>query len=130
MSRFLALALAIALVGGCSDDHEAPPARPAAPSTATSTAEEDPPGAEACAALAQAIEDSSLMTAGVVDGIVRASGTADAPVADAAERLRTAYGKAISSAGTEGEPDAVAAVGAAAADMSSVCSDSGLRTVG
>jgi len=129
MPRFLTLAVAVLLVGGCSDTPETPGPTPA-PSISVSAAEEDPPGAQACAALAQAIDDSSLMTAGVVDGIARASGTADAPVADAAERLLIAYGKAVSSAGTEGEPDAVAAVGAAASDMSSVCSDSGLRTVG
>ncbi|GAB2596928.1 hypothetical protein Aab01nite_72380 [Paractinoplanes abujensis] len=129
MHRFVAPALAVLLIGACDDAQEPAPPAPQ-PSIVTSVAEEDPPGAQACAALAQAIEDSSLMTEGVVDAVVRASATADAPVADAAERLRTAYGKAVSSAGTESEPDAVAAVSAAASDMSSVCSDSGLRTVG
>ncbi len=91
---------------------------------------DDPPGTLACAALARAIAESSLMNAGVVDGIVRAAATADAPVADAADRLATAHASAVTAAGAESEPDAVAAVGAAASDMASVCSDSGLQTVG
>lgn len=121
--------MALSLIGGCGGTEEnLPPAL--SPSIEASTVEDDPPGSLACAALDKAIDESSLMQAGVVDEIVEASVTADAPVNDAAERLRAAYGKAVSSAGTESEPDAVAAVGAAASDMSSVCSDSGLRTVG
>ncbi|MBM2618745.1 hypothetical protein JIG36_24615 [Actinoplanes sp. LDG1-06] len=141
MSRFPALIVAALLAGGasagCGGAQETPPVTPEpVPSTASvvpsveTSVVDDPPGSLACAALAQAITDSSLMNPGVVDGVVQAASTADAPVADAADRLLGAYGKAVSSAGTEGEPDAVAAVSAAASDMSSVCSDSGLQTVG
>jgi hypothetical protein len=70
------------------------------------------------------------MDAGVVDAIVRASRTADAPVADAAERLAAAYASAVAAHGQESEPDAIAAVSVAGADMTSVCADSGLDTVG
>jgi hypothetical protein len=50
------------------------------------------------------------MEPGVVARIVAAASTADAPVADAAQRL--------------------AAVSAAAADMAGVCSESGLESAG
>ncbi|WIM97474.1 hypothetical protein ACTOB_001000 [Actinoplanes oblitus] len=86
---------------------------------------DDPPGLLTCRALAAAIRDASLMQPGVIPAIVDVSGTADAPVADAAARLAEAYRKAVASQGTAGEPDAVAAVSAAAADMSQVCADSG-----
>lgn len=132
------------LLAGCSGGEEkpAPPSPSVAPPTSASSPPnaappasssppvDDPPGTLACAALAQAITDSSLMTPGVVDGIAGASATADAPVADAAERLAVAYVSALTAAGKDTEPDAVAAVGAAASDMSNVCSDSGLQTVG
>lgn len=91
---------------------------------------DDPPGTITCARLAAAITDASLMTPGVIDEIARTSATADAPVADAAQRLVTAYADAAAAVGTTMEPDAVAAVSAAAADMSGVCADSGLQTVG
>ena len=70
------------------------------------------------------------MNPGVVDGIARASGTADAPVADAARRLATAYASAVESHGTDSEPDAIAAVGVASAEMTSVCQESGLNAAG
>jgi hypothetical protein len=70
------------------------------------------------------------MDPGVIDDIVAASDTADAPVADAAGRLASAYAAAVASKGGAKEPDAVAAVSEAAADMSGVCNDSGLDTVG
>ena len=95
-----------------------------------STAPEDMPGPNACAALKAAVADGRLMTPGVVDAIVRASATADAPVTDAAQRLAVAYAAATAAVGTEDEPDTVAAVSAAGADMTSVCNDSGLDTVG
>ncbi|WP_127504458.1 hypothetical protein [Actinoplanes solisilvae] len=130
MSRIW-IVIAVIALSGCDGaaPQEAAPA-PASSPAAPSAAVDDPPGALTCAALATAIAQSSLMVAGVVDDVVRSSATADAPVADAAERLGVAYAKAVSAAGTEQEPDAVAAVGAAASDMSSVCSDSGLKTVG
>jgi hypothetical protein len=83
-----------------------------------------------CGLLAAAIEDGSLMTAGVVDEILAASRTADAPVADGADRLKRAYDAAVAAAGKADEPDGIAAVGAAASEMSDVCGDSGLRTAG
>ncbi|WP_229829901.1 hypothetical protein [Actinoplanes ianthinogenes] len=86
---------------------------------------DDPPGLLTCRALARAIREASLMRPGVVQGIVDVSGTADAPVADAAARLAQAYRTALASRGAQGEPDAVAAVSAAAADMAQVCADSG-----
>jgi hypothetical protein len=115
--------------GSSTPEAAAPTVASPAPSGLESQLD-DPPGTLTCAALSGAIAASSLMNPGVVDTIVRTSGTADAPVADAAQRLATAYNSAISAAGTEKEPDAVAAVGAAASDMSTVCSDSGLKTVG
>jgi len=131
MPRALIIAMLLA-VAGCDDAPQRVAARGPASSgsAAAPSLIDDPPGTLTCAALATAIADSSLMVPGVVDGVVKSSGTADAPVADAAQRLGAAYAVAISSAGTDQEPDAVAAVGAAASDMSSVCSDSGLETVG
>jgi len=70
------------------------------------------------------------MTPGVVEEIVAASVTVDAPLADAATRLEGAYRAAIAAKGKAEEPDRIAAVGAAASDMSGVCAVSGLRTVG
>jgi hypothetical protein len=127
------LILVLTALAGCSGTDSAPePAPPSAsPSIeASPLPEDDPPGTLTCAALAAAIADSSLMAPGIVDGIVTTSATADAPVADAAQRLATAYAQAVAAAGQDTEPDAVAAVGAAASDMSTVCSDSGLQTVG
>jgi hypothetical protein len=91
---------------------------------------DSPPGTITCALLAAAISAGSLMSPGVVDGIVNAAQTADAPVGDAAERLKNAYAQAVAAKNKANEPDAVAAVSAAASDMSGVCADSGLRTAG
>jgi hypothetical protein len=91
---------------------------------------DDPPGIITCARLDQAIKAGSLMQRGIVSRIVTAAGTADAPVADAADRLGTAYYAAAAAAGKPNEPDAIAAVTAAASEMSGVCADSGLKTVG
>ncbi|WP_189079021.1 hypothetical protein [Mangrovihabitans endophyticus] len=90
----------------------------------------DAPGVDACSLLKRAVDEGTLMEPGVVDAIVRISGRADAPVADAGRRLAAAYASAAGAHGTEDEPDAVAGVSAAGADMSSVCTDSGLETVG
>jgi hypothetical protein len=84
----------------------------------------------ACGALSAALNDGTLMAAGVADAIVKSAGSADAPIADAAQRLRLAYNSATVSRGTDGEADAVAAVGAAGLEMLDVCDDSGLKTVG
>jgi hypothetical protein len=131
MSRIW-IVIVLAALSGCGGDppQEVAPSPRAGAESSSAAAVDDPPGTLACAALATAIAQSSLMTPGVVDEVVRSSVTADAPVADAAERLGAAYTQAVSAAGTEREPDAVAAAVAAASDMSSVCSDSGLQTVG
>ena len=91
---------------------------------------DDPPGTITCDKLAEAVANSTLMEPGVVDDIVAASSTADAPVADSAHRLAAAYASALTATGSDGEPDAIAAVSAAGADMSGICADSGLETVG
>lgn len=117
------------LLAACS--HEAPTGTAPAPSVAISSgAVDEPPGIKACTLLADAIARSTLMNAEVIDGIVAASTTANASVAGAARRLGEAYGKAIDAKGTEEEPDRIAGVSAAAADMSTICADSGLRSVG
>jgi hypothetical protein len=138
---FTALLL-IALTAGCSGGDTPPASGPPSASGGVTvsvdqsamsvdpSATEDVPGTTACAALASAINDGTLMQAGVVDAIVADAGPADAPIADAAERLGTAYRKARASAGTQDEPDAVAGVSEAGADMSNVCGESGLDTVG
>ena len=107
-----------------------PSPAPPIPPVASPAVADDPPGSMACAALQRAVTRATLMDPGVVDAIVRASRTADAPVADAAGRLAAAYASAVAAHGLEGEPDAIAAVSVAGADMTGVCSDSGLDTVG
>ncbi|MCA2215444.1 hypothetical protein [Jidongwangia harbinensis] len=119
------------LLGACTDDATPPPsAASVTGSPAEAPVTEETPGLLACGTLSTAVTDGTLMTPGVVDGIVRASATADAPVADAAQRLAAAYASAVAASGMESEPDAVAAVSAAAADMTGVCDDSGLERVG
>jgi hypothetical protein len=103
---------------------------PASASVPTAEPDGAPPGTQTCTELGAAIKAASLMQPGVVDGVVRAATIADAPVADAAQRLATAYAAARASQGTASEPDAVAAVSAAAADMDGVCTESGLESAG
>ncbi|MCU7722895.1 hypothetical protein ODJ79_04140 [Actinoplanes sp. KI2] len=91
---------------------------------------DDVPGSIACARLAAAIEGGSFMVPGVTGGIAAAAATADAPLADAARRLDDAYRAALAARNKPDEPDKVAAVAAAASDMSGVCAASGLETVG
>jgi hypothetical protein len=98
--------------------------------SAGSPAPDDPPGSNTCHLLLAAVGSATLMEPGVVGSIATASSTADAPVADSALRLATAYAAAVTAKGTAGEPDAIAAVSAAGAEMSGVCDDSGLATVG
>ncbi len=124
-------------LAGCADSAvpeattiPSPAALSPSPDVPASAQPDDPPGSVACARLAQAIADASLMDDGVVAGVAAVSATADAPIADAAERLATAYAEAVAARSTDVEPDAVAAVSAAAADMAGVCSDSGLSTTG
>ena len=119
--------LVAALVTGCSDPGEAP--TPPAPAPSASAAVDDPPGAIACGKVGAAARAGTLMQPGVVADVSRATG-ADAPVADAAARLQQAYERAAGAQGAEDEPDLVAAVSAAAAEMVSVCADSGLESAG
>ncbi|MEV6299659.1 hypothetical protein AB0M02_09675 [Actinoplanes sp. NPDC051861] len=91
---------------------------------------DDPPGLITCREVAAALRDATLMDPGVVDHIVASSATADAPVADAAAALAGAYARAVAQHGKTGEPDAIAAVSGAAADMSKICGESGLESVG
>ena len=130
-ARLAAGLLLVALAGGCSSDEPGGPGTPAATAPAGSaTPVDDPPGMITCRRLATAVGDATLMDAGVIDAIVAAADTADAPVADAALRLAEAYAAARKAAGTAAEPDAIAAVSAAAVDMSNVCADSGLASAG
>jgi hypothetical protein len=123
--------LAIGTACGRSASPAASPGpAPSASSAASPAVVDDPPGSVACVALQRAVTRATLMDPGVVDTIVRASRTADAPVADAAERLAAAYASAVAAHGLETEPDAIAAVSVAGADMTGVCADSGLDTVG
>lgn len=135
----LVLLVAVGLLVGCANDAtpglvsaSAAPAGLISGSGApdVSASADKPPGAITCTLLAAAIERSTLMQPGVVDTINRASGSADAPVADAAGRLAAAYTTAVGASGAPDEPDRVAAVSAAASDMSGVCEDSGLEAVG
>jgi hypothetical protein len=125
------LVAVIALAGCSGDDEPAQPRAAAEPSAGTSAGlVDEPPGSIACAGLAAAIKGGTLTTAGVVDEILGASKSADAPIADAADRLKRAYDAAQAAVGNADEPDAVAAVGASASEMSDICADSGLQTVG
>jgi hypothetical protein len=148
---FAALLLTLTTCGtvtACGHDTPTPPsARPASPAAQSASPAAPPqlstppgvptaeasgalPGTRTCADLSAAISRANLMEPGVVDRIVAAASTADAPVADAAQRLATAYAKATRSKNTAQEPDAVAAVSAAAADMAGVCDESGLESAG
>jgi len=121
------------LIAGCSDPAPAPvvaPSETVASSPDGVPSDEDPTGATACSLLKAAVNDATLMEPGVADAIAQAGSEADAPIADAGQRLATAYAAAVTARGKDTEPDAVAAVSAAGADMTSVCTESGLDTVG
>ncbi|GAA0531315.1 hypothetical protein GCM10010172_10030 [Paractinoplanes ferrugineus] len=134
--RLLVAAAVVLLAAGCAGGDDDPVVRtsPSAAASAASAgptgAADDPPGSVACTRLAVALSAGSLMVPGVVDGIVQSSRTADAPLADAADRLGIAYRAASAATGNADEPDKIAAVSAAGSDMSGVCADSGLRTAG
>jgi hypothetical protein len=133
LALLVSVAAGLALLAGCSvgDQPAAAPTVAAAASAGASPSEvDDPPGAITCRRLEDAVHDATLMDPGVVDAIVTASATADAPVADAAHRLAAAYASAVTAKGSDSEPDAIAAVSKAGADMAGVCADSGLETVG
>jgi hypothetical protein len=133
---FIAFASILLFVGGCSSGSDAPaPVASAvgdhAPFPSPSMAPvDDPPGTNTCKLLVAAINGATLMEPGVVDAIVAASSTADAPVGDAAQRLGAAYAAAVTASTSPDEPDKVAAVSAGASDMANVCDESGLATVG
>lgn len=91
---------------------------------------DDPPGTLTCDRVIRAVREATLMAPGVIAEVAQTSGTADAPVAEAAQRLAVAHTAAVAAQGTDNEPDAIAAVSAAAAEMVSVCADSGLETTG
>lgn len=101
---------------------------PAALAVTASSADEA--GRQACDLLKQAVAGATVMNPGVVSAIRSASSSADAPVSDAAKRLATAYDAAVAAHGHDNEPDAVAAVSAAGAEMARTCADAGLETVG
>lgn len=131
--RIVAVLVMLVGIAGCTDpdgDASGPVAEPPAGSAVPSAVLDDPPGAIACGQVVAAVRDASLMMPGVIDGVAAASRTADAPVADAAQRLAAAHAAVVGAAGTEDEPDKVAALSAAAAEMVDVCGDSGLETVG
>src|SRR5688500_3663438 len=65
----------------------APPASPSPAPGPSATPVDEPPGAIACDKAVRAVSEASLMNPGVVADITTASGTADAPVADAAQAL-------------------------------------------
>lgn len=132
MHRLLSPVLALVmLAGGCSREApRTPEATASAPIPADPSATEDVPGEVACRALVAAVRDATLMNPGIVDAIAAAAVTADAPIADAGRRLADAYRTATAARGTDTEPDAVAAVSATGAEMSRVCQESGLDTVG
>ena len=106
------------------------PAAAPSPSPSVDPGDDDPPGTQSCHLLATAVADGTLMDPGVVDGIVRAGATADAPLVDAGHRLATAYAAAVAAKDATGEPDKIAAVSEAGVEMTKVCEDSGLDTVG
>src|SRR5690242_19819826 len=119
----LVVGLSCLLLAGCGGGGRPSMPEPSGslPSVIDSSAADNPPGSIACARLAAAVAAGSFMTPGVVDGIVATSATADAPLADAAHRIVDAYAAAIAASNKADEPDKIAAVGAAASDMSGVC---------
>jgi anti-sigma factor RsiW len=90
----------------------------------------EPPGAAACSLLRKAIDEATLMQPGVTEAIAAASTAAGQPVAAAGGRLAAAYSAAVAARDTAGEPDAVAAVSAAGAEMKTLCAEAGLETAG
>jgi hypothetical protein len=70
------------------------------------------------------------MQPGVTDAVVAASLSGGEDVAAEGRRLGAAYAAAVSARGTDGEPDAVAAVSATGADMRAFCVNAGLATAG
>ncbi|MFI7541520.1 hypothetical protein [Actinoplanes sp. NPDC049599] len=128
-ATLLVALLTAALLTGCSDPATQQPPT-AALSAAPATSADDPPGAIACGKAIRAVREATLMNPGIITDITNAAATADAPVADAAARLSTAYTDAVAAHNKNTEPDAIAAVSAAAAELVEICNDSGLETAG
>jgi len=131
----LSVLIAGCTVAGCAHQSHEPPAAAASasdnePSGAAAALVDEPPGTIACGKAVQAVREATLMNPDVITDIANAAGTADAPVADAAQDLSAAYSKAVAAHDTDAEPDAVAAVSAAAAELVKICDDSGLETAG
>jgi hypothetical protein len=122
------LLVLLALGASCSDEPD--PRTGAEPSPSPSAPADDPPGALTCGQVVTAVREGTLMVPGVVMDIAAASATADAPVADAAQRLSAAYAAAVKAEGRDEEPDAIAAVSAAGAEMAKACATAGLETAG
>ena len=133
MLRSLATAgLLMITLAACTTENQ-PAAEPAiAPATSPSAGipPNDPSGTKTCHLLAQAVLNATLMDPGTVDVIVATGSTADAPLAEAAHRLASTYATALAAKGRDDEPDMIAAVSAAGAEMTTICQDSGLDTVG
>jgi uncharacterized lipoprotein YmbA len=121
--------LAVLVLSGCSSPEAAAPA-PTVVVSPSDPAADEPPGTITCGHVIEAVRDGTLMSDGVIVQITATSTTADAPVADAARRLSESYQAALAAHGAADEPDKVAAVSARAAEMVSVCRDSGLETTG
>ena len=114
----------------CADDTPAATPAPVITISPTPSLADDPPGTATCTLLSAAIKDGTLMEPGVTETVVAAAGTADAPLADAAQRLSAAHTAAVAATGKANEPDAVAAVSESGTEMFKVCDDYGLETVG
>ena len=115
------------LLAGCSHPHTEPTT---AATSAAPSPPGDPSGAVACGKAISAVRAATLMDPGVITDIATAAGPADAPIADAAQRLSKAYTAAVAAHDKDTEPDAIAAVSAAAAELVTICNDSGLETAG
>src|SRR3954447_14161817 len=132
---FVILAGGATAVAGCSRSPQPLVTPSAGPSPVPTAGDglpvaDEPPGTATRHLLRAAVTSATLMDPGVVEAIAKASSTADAPVAESAQRLAAAYAAAVTAKGSDTEPDAVAAVSASGVAMSSVCDDSGLDTVG
>jgi hypothetical protein len=117
----------------CSGPANTPTITPASTSraaTVTASPADDPPGTLACARAARTLREGTVMDPGVVTDITTAAATADAPILEAAQALATSYTDAVAAQGTAAEPDAIAAVSAAAAELTRICAAAGLEVVG
>lgn len=133
--RLPALSLAILVSAttatGCTGPANTPaPSAPPSSAIASAPPSDDPPGTRACAKASRTLRDGTVMNPGVVTDITAAAATADAPVLEAAQALSAAYTEAVAAHDTDAEPDAIAAVSAAAAELTRICAASGLEVAG